>query len=142
MLIAGSPRLFRHSQIIQECISRGVVRLAILAQYGRDRREQNEEIEIQVSGGLVQLKGAVNFRTQYTSERGGVEPKQELVFNNAGGVDDATDFGPAFGLECVEEMPQCTRLGNIERGNVHGCPKPLELTHKVNPRSSQMPGRD
>ena len=77
---------------VHEPVGGGVVRLPQIADGGRQRREQHEEIEIDVTGRQVQVVGAEGLRREHAAEFVGRLLQDEAVRRHAGAVDDAVQL--------------------------------------------------
>src|SRR4029453_9876626 len=74
------------SEDIEEVISRGIVSLTLGTPHGGDRREAEEEIELQLTRELMQDPGTGDLGTKYRLERRTVHVSDELVSRNTGSM--------------------------------------------------------
>src|SRR5215468_6294219 len=98
------------------------MRLPELAEHRRDRREEYEEIEIQIFCCFMKRPRAGHFRTQHHVEAFLAQPVNTLILHNAGRVNYSADTRPSFGMKIFKESANLVFFCDVERGDVHGRP--------------------
>ena len=103
----------------------GVVRLARVAEGAGGRREQDERVQVQVTGELVQCRGGRGLGAQYAVEAVGGECVDDSVVEGARGVDDGREG--CFGGDVVEDPGQGRTVRRVADGDGHAYARPLQF---------------
>ena len=105
----GSPMM---GQGVEECIRGGVVSLSRVAQDARERREEDEVVQVAAQRLRVEVPGPAHLGGEDAAHQVAVEVQQHAVFQDHRRVDDAPERGHGP-IDLRQDRRQIQRAGDV-----------------------------